>query len=52
MEKLAKYEYSIKYKHDQKNKNADALSRNPMEKITNEIKNMYITNEMCFIHIQ
>ena len=35
--KLAEYEYEIKYKPGKKNKNADALSRNPIE----EIKNIY-----------
>ncbi|XP_011686433.1 PREDICTED: protein starmaker-like [Wasmannia auropunctata] len=31
--KLAEYEYEIKYKPGKKNKNADALSRNPIEEI-------------------
>src|SRR5436190_12002542 len=36
--KLAEYEYEIKYKPGKKNKNADALSRNPIE----EVKNIYL----------
>lgn len=35
--KLAEYEYAIKYKPEKKNKNADALSQNPIE----DIKNIY-----------
>jgi len=35
--KIAEYEYEIKYKPGKKNKNADALSRNPI----NESKNVY-----------
>jgi len=35
--KLAEYDCQIKYKPGKKNKNADALSRNPIE----EIKNVY-----------
>jgi len=36
--KLAEYEYEIKYKLGKKNKNADVLSRNPID----EIKNVYL----------
>jgi len=35
--KLAEYEYEIKYKPGKKNKNADALSRNPID----ETRNVY-----------